>query len=786
MRGPPGSEDPSERIGPYRLLDLLGEGGMGAVWLAEQSEPVHRRVALKILKLGMDTRQFLARLEAERQALAVMDHANIAKFYDGGATETGRPYFVMELVDGVAITEYADANRLTTDDRIRLFIDVCRAVQHAHQKGVIHRDLKPSNVLVTVQDGRPTVKVIDFGIAKALEQDLTDGTLTRLGQVVGTPAYMSPEQAEASDMDVDTRADVYSLGVLLYELLLGVLPIEMGSGVPEAVQLAIRETRVPRPSAKLSGLGEIRSSVAHLRRTSPDALRRALRGDLDWIVLKALEKDRTLRYETVNGLAEDLQRYLGHEPVLARAPSAAYRMKKFIRRYRTQVAFGGALAALLLFSAVGMAVQAARVARERDRAEGEAAKARAVNDFMAQTLLSPDPVNGLGQDATILEALDSAVARFKGTFASEPEVDATIRSSIGWAYFNLRRFDEAEPLLRDAFRIQEGMPDGEIADLAESLSRLGALMEARAEADSAESLYRSSLEIRRGMSVSGDPGTGETLIRLSDLLMTQGRYGEAEDALSEALEAFEAGEADPLEISAATNRLGNLHWIQGDLDAAEPFLRRTLAERRERLAPDHPLVAEALNDLAACLEDLGRLDEAERYYREALASVVAAFGESSDYGSSILGNLGLILAGKGETSEADSLLRRALAIDRELLGPDHPSVAVDEINLGLLLCEAGQAPEGLALTADAVGIFGKVLEPGQWEMAAARSAYGHCLGRVGRYAEGEEELLDALGTVDRALGPDHPRMESIRARLVELYEAWGRPDEAASYRSGPG
>jgi serine/threonine protein kinase/tetratricopeptide (TPR) repeat protein len=779
--------NPPDRIGPYKLLELLGEGGMGEVWLAEQSEPVRRRVALKIIKLGMDTKHFLARLEAERQALAVMDHPNIARFFDGGATETGRLYFVMELVRGMSITDYCDTNRLNTSERIRLFVDVCHAVQHAHHKGVVHRDLKPSNILVTVTDNRPVVKIIDFGIAKTLGHDLTDRTLvTRVDQIVGTPQYMSPEQAEMSGLDVDTRTDVYSLGVMLYELLVGVVPLDLEAKAEQAIRYAIREADIPRPSTRLTTLGDIQDSVAEHRRTTVEALRKELKSDLDWVILKAMEKDRTRRYETASGLGAELERLLRHEPVEAHAPSAAYKLGKFVKRHRPGVAFATVVAVLLIGSTTWISVQAALIARERDRAEQEAAKALAVNDFMVGTLLSPDPIDGLGRDATMLEVLDAAVAGVGDEYSEEPEVDAAIRSSIGWAYFSLSRYDEAEPLLSEALRIREGISKGEGTDLANSLHQMAALREARAEGDSAGVLYQRALDLRRRTLVPADARIAETLIRYSGLLMTLGRFDEAEENLLEALEILEMGNAGPVQISAANNRLGQLYWTQGKLEEAEPYLRSTLSERRKVLDPDHPLVGESLNNLAVLLDDLGRTEEAEALYREALVSIEAAFGETSEHLSGILGNLAMILGQKGDTSQAESLFRRALTIDLERLGPDHPSVAVDKINLGLLLCDADRGAEGLAMTGDAVRILREVLEPGQWEVGAARSAQGHCLGQVGRFAEGERELLAALETVTTALGPDHSRIERIHQRLVELYEAWGRPEEAARYRSGAG
>lgn len=346
----PLSEAPGTKIGRYKLLEQIGEGGMAVVFMAEQTQPFQRRVALKIIKLGMDTRQVIARFEVERQVLAMMDHPNIAKVHDAGITETGRPYFVMELVRGISITEYCDKNNLSTQDRLRLFIPVCQAIQHAHQKGIIHRDIKPSNVLVTMHDGIPMPKVIDFGIAKAVNQRLTEKTLfTRFAQMIGTPEYMSPEQAEMSALDVDTRTDIYSLGVLLYELLIGITPFpgeELRSKGYMEIQRIIRETDPDKPSTKLSTLGDSLTDIAKHRKCNPDSLRKSVQGDLDWIVMKTLEKDRTRRYETAHGLAEDIERHLNYEPVLAGPPGRIYSLKKFLRKHRKLVIAAGVMTVL--------------------------------------------------------------------------------------------------------------------------------------------------------------------------------------------------------------------------------------------------------------------------------------------------------------------------------------------------------------------------------------------------------------------------------------------------------
>src|SRR3954468_13901466 len=333
----PTGEMNGDHVGPYKLLQQIGEGGCGVVYLAEQEEPVRRRVALKVIKLGMDTRSVIARFEAERQALAMMDHPNIARVLDAGATENGRPFFVMELVRGIKITDYCDQNKLSTNERLAIFVQVCNAIQHAHQKGIIHRDIKPSNILVTLHDGVPVPKVIDFGIAKATQGRLTDATLfTAFEQFIGTPAYMSPEQAEMSGLDIDTRCDIYALGVLLYELLTGKTPFDarelLASGL-DKMRHTIREQEPERPSTRLNTmLNADLTSTANFRRTDAPKLVHLLRGDLDWIVMKALEKDRTRRFETASGLAMDVQRYLADEPVLARPPSQRYRFQKFVQR----------------------------------------------------------------------------------------------------------------------------------------------------------------------------------------------------------------------------------------------------------------------------------------------------------------------------------------------------------------------------------------------------------------------------------------------------------------------
>jgi serine/threonine protein kinase len=388
-------EGPGAVIGRYKILQQIGEGGFGLVFMAEQTEPVSRKVALKVIKLGMNTKQVVARFEAERQALALMDHPNIAKVLDAGATDSGRPYFVMELVKGIPITKFCDLNKLKPNERLGLFIQVCSAIQHAHQKGILHRDIKPSNILVTLHDGEPVPKVIDFGIAKATNQKLTEKTLyTSYAQMIGTPAYMSPEQAEMSGLDVDTRTDVYSLGVLLYELLTGTTPFPekdlLQKGYAE-MQRVIREVEPPRPSTRMSTLqGPQRITVARDRSSRPESLGRELSGDLDWIAIKALEKDRRRRYETVNGLIQDIRRHLNHEPVSAGPPSVIYRTRKFVQRHRVGVLAGAALVLALVAGTLVSTWQAIRATRAEGLARNQQEQAETARERADRLRLRAD------------------------------------------------------------------------------------------------------------------------------------------------------------------------------------------------------------------------------------------------------------------------------------------------------------------------------------------------------------------------------------------------------------
>jgi eukaryotic-like serine/threonine-protein kinase len=438
------------QIGPFRLLQMLGEGGMGEVWLAEQKTPIHRTVALKLIKAGMDTKAVVARFESERQALALMDHPNIAQVYEAGSTSEGRPYFVMEYVPGVPITEYCDKHRLTMKERLDLLIQVCDGVQHAHQKAIIHRDLKPSNVLVVQQDNKAVPKIIDFGLAKATGQRLTDKTMfTELGVLMGTPEYMSPEQADQREQNIDTRTDVYSLGVILYELLVGVLPFEMNTlrvaGL-DAILRVIREQEPPKPSTRVRSMGDGSSAAAEKRREDSRSFARHLQGELDWITMKALEKDRARRYGTPSELSADISRYLHGEPVVAGPATTAYRIRKYAARHRIGLSAAAGVLLLVIGFVATQAVELHRIRLERDRATRERDRATRVTDFMTSMFKVSDPSEARGNSVTAREVLDQASKDIDTGLKKDPELQAQMMYVMGDVYDNLGLYRRAQSL----------------------------------------------------------------------------------------------------------------------------------------------------------------------------------------------------------------------------------------------------------------------------------------------------------------------------------------------------
>ena len=616
----PGSDIPVG-FGPYRYLQRLGEGGMGEVWLAEQLRPVRRQVAIKIVKAGMDTARVVARFEAERQALAVMDHPAIAKVFDGGSTPEGRPYFAMEYVRGEAITTYCDRHRLPIRDRLELFIQLCDGVQHAHQKGLIHRDLKPSNVLVSVAHEQPVPRIIDFGIAKAVAQPLTEEPLfTEIGGFLGTPEYMSPEQAELTSVDVDTRSDVYSLGVLMYELLVGTLPFASEAlrqaGVDE-IRRTLREKEFARPSTRVTHGGA--ASAAQHRQIQPAKLASLLRGDLDWITMKALEKDRTRRYQTANALALDVRRHLNHEPVTAGAPSAAYRTRKFIRRHRVGVATVSALVVLVLAFAAVMTVQAGRIANERDRANQEAATARQVSDFLVGLFSVSDPSEARGNTLTAREILGRGARQLESGLRDQPLVHARLQRTIGNVYTGLGLYAEARPLLEQALSTQRRLLGEDGPETLATANDLANVYWYEEKYPQAEPLYREVLERRSRVLGSDHPDTLKVSFDLASLYLMQKRWPEfeplARDTLAKQRRAF--GNDHPDTLSSLHN-LQASYYAQDRYAEAEPLAVEVLEARRRLSGEDHPMTLQALHNLATVYEQLKRTRDAELLYLKAI------------------------------------------------------------------------------------------------------------------------------------------------------------------------
>lgn len=600
-------------IGPYRLLELIGEGGMGQVWLAEQKQPVRRRVALKLIKVGMDTRQVVARFESERQALALMDHPAIAKVFDAGATPEGRPYFVMEYVAGLPITTYCDNHKLTTRERMELFIQVCEGVQHAHQKAIIHRDLKPSNILVSEVDGKPMPRIIDFGLVKATSQRLTaDSMYTSVGTILGTFSYMSPEQADSAGEDIDTRTDVYSLGVVLYELLVGALPLDFNKLAYDEVLRRLRDVDVPRPSSRIIKRDSDSTIRAEKRGTDPPTLTRQLRGDADAVALKALEKDRRRRYGSPSELAADIGHYLRNEPVAAHPPSAAYRTRKYIRRHRLGVVVAAAVLLLLIGFSVAQTIALRRVSRERDRGDR-------VTDLMINMFKVSNPSEARGNAVTAREVLDKASKDIDHGWSNDQELKARMLYTMGRTYASLGLYTRAQPLIEQAVEIQRRVLGPEHPATLSSLNLLASDLRREGHYAEAEKLNRETLEIRRRVLGPEHPDTLVSMNSMASDLWIEGHLAESEKLYRQTLEirrrVLGPEHSDTL---VSMNNLANVLTSQGNYAEAEKLDRETLDIRRRVLGPEDPDTLVSLGEEALDLSHEGRFGEAEKLFREAI------------------------------------------------------------------------------------------------------------------------------------------------------------------------
>ena len=768
------SDSSNTLIGRYLLVRRIGEGGMGEVWLAEQKEPVRRRVALKLIKAGLNTREALARFNSERQALALMDHPAIAKVFDADETPKRAPYFVMEYVAGVRITDYCDNHRLSTRERLELFVQVCEGVQHAHQKAIIHRDLKPSNILVTEVDGHAVPKIIDFGVAKALTQKLTVDTMfTRAGGLVGTPGYMSPEQAGSSGEDIDTRTDVYSLGIIFYELLAGAPPIEPQKLALEEFLRRLREDDPPKPSTKISTDNATTSTdVAHKRQTEPRALVHQLRGELDAIAMKALEKERSRRYASASELAADVKRYLNNEPVLAVPPSLAYRARKFARRHRAALATALAFALVLIVASIVSI-------RESVRANREASASKRVTDFMTKMFKVSDPSEARGNTITAREVLDKASKEIDTGLANDPQLQAQMMTVMGAVYENLGLYSQSEPLLRRALDIHQRTLGPRSKETLQSIYDLSQVLTWEGHIPEAERLCRQSLDGRTSLLGPEHRDTLESMNWLAWIWFLQGRYAEAEKLGRQAVEVARRvlGPEDTVTLGAMKH-LGIIFSETGKYPEAEKMFREVAEVQQRTIGPDHRDTLGTMNNLATVLDHEGKLAEAVQLDRDLLQVSVRVFGPEHPRTLMTMENLASFLDDNQQFAEAEKLLREALELERRKLGSDNRGTLITMGNLADSLTNQEKYSEAETLFQQTVDGKRKVMGPEHPSTLHSLDGLGNLLKKEKRYPEAEKVYRQVFDGRTRVLGAANPDTAHSAYELACVLALEGKRDEA--------
>lgn len=807
-----------ETIDNYRLTQELGQGGCGIVYLAEQLGPIKREVALKIIKLGMDTRAVINRFEAERQALAMMDHPNIAKVFVAGATPVGRSYFVMELVRGIRITDYCNQCRLTVEERLELFIQVCSAIEHAHQQHIVHRDIKPSNVLVTLHGGTALVKVIDFGVAKATHGRLTDETIfTLVDQFIGTPAYVSPEQATL-EAAVDARSDIYSLGVLLYELLTGCTPLDprkLAGETLEEVRRQIREEIPLAPSRRLNvAEAALLSSVAAERRTDVRALVHAIGGDLDWITMQCLEKDRARRYRSVSELAADLTRHLQSVPVLAQPPSLSYAVRKFARRHRAFLATVSVVICALLIATGVSAWQAVRATKAELAAQRERARAEQVSEFLLSVFSAAEPFTHLGKEPTARTLLDQAATKIQNELDQQPAVRAQLLGAIGQSYrlmgaparaiplleesleirrhadaddaevafvhtdlgFSLREVDrltEAERHFRDAAVIFSRLNDERSPGYARVLLGLGRLEVTRGNPGGALVHMRQAVRILRELEGQDDLATAEALVDMSEVLIWADQLDEAERVVREALALYESVPADYPDRVYAEYHLANVLLYKGQVDGAADIYVRVLAAQRRLYGPGSTTGVNVLAALAEVRLLQDNIAAAEALLDEALGTAGATASSSSQDIGYLQTMLATVWLRDSKPADAERLLRDVLVGFAADIRPDHQYVASAEHFLGEALLAQGKLSEAEKVLTVALNRWSRENAP-RWRAARTANTLGEVLRRLGRVEEAERLLLESYRVLGSEAGADRHSKQLAVDRIRRLYREVGK------------
>jgi tetratricopeptide (TPR) repeat protein/predicted Ser/Thr protein kinase len=748
---------PPTHIGSYRVLRVLGEGGMGVIYEAEQEQP-RRTVALKVIKPGMTSPELLRRFEQESRALARLQHPTIAQIYEAGTADTGfgpQPYFAMELIHGRSLREYAEEHRLNTGQRLVLMIRICEAVQHAHQRGLIHRDLKPGNILVD-ETGQP--KILDFGVARVTDSDVESTRQTDLGQLVGTLAYMSPEQALGDPLEVDTRSDVYALGVILYELLAGRLPYDLSRKTHEAARTIQEED--PTPLSSIS---------------------RVYRGDIETIVAKALEKDKARRYPSASGLAADIQRYLKDEPIAARPPSASYQLRKFARRNKALVAGVAAVFVVLIGGVIASTWEATRARRAEQAATTEAAKAKAVNDFLQNDLLAQASANTQARqdtkpdpDMKVRTALDRASARITGKFNRQPEVEAAVRDTMGQTYMDLGLYPEARTQWERALELHRRVLGPKNPETLKTISRLGRTALLQGKYPEAEALLSQTLEMQRRVGAM-HPDTLGSMNNLANVYLEQGKYAQAEALFSQTLEIERRmlGAEHPNTLGFMNN-LALVYVRQGKYAQAEALQGQALEIRRRVLGAEHPDTLGSMNNLARVYYYEGKHAQAEALHSQTLGMKRRVLGPEHPSTLLSMNNLANVYLDQGKYAQAEALYSQTLEIRRRVLGAEHPDTLYSMNNLALVYSYEGKYAQAQALDSQALGIKRRVLGPEHPETLISMNILALVYSYEGKYAQAEALYSQTLEIERRVLGPEHPKTLGTLSDFASMYQRRGK------------